>query len=81
MFEVLHADFHGCASSTGKSGVITPDPEFEAIDAAKASVPYFSIGFQYVITTLGIPRDVAWASASKTSFAPVPAFKDVFAAS
>ena len=34
MFDSAQAVFHGCASSTGRSGVITPEPELEAIDVA-----------------------------------------------
>ena len=64
---VSAAASHSADSSIVKSGVITPDPPFSAIDAANFSTPYFSIGFQYVITTEATPVSDAVFKAANTS--------------
>ena len=49
------AAIQASASSGVRSGVIAPDPPAAARSRAKASGPYFSIRFQYVITTAWVP--------------------------
>jgi hypothetical protein len=61
------ATSQSAASSGIRSGVIRPAPPAAARSRAKASTPYRSTGFQYVITSTGAPVRAICSTAAKTS--------------
>ena len=66
------AAIQASASSGVRSGVIAPDPPAAARSRAKASGPYFSIRFQYVITTAWVPVSATASTAAKASRVRTP---------